>query len=72
MKINLTDRQAEALASWIAYLDAGPTDWEESSPADANLVRRVGDKLAGERLMHRKLKTANALQAASLKATKAD
>ena len=53
--LKITDKQAEALAQWIAHLDVAPTDFEEGSPNDAMLVRRVGDKLAAERLALRKM-----------------
>jgi hypothetical protein len=54
IRLTITESQAEALGRWIAYLDVAPTDFEESSPKEAAAVRRVGEKLAVERVAIRR------------------
>ena len=54
IRLTITEAQAEALGRWIAYLDVGPSDFEESSPKEAAAVRRVGEKLAVERVALRR------------------
>lgn len=42
----LTADKARALCTWIQHLDAGPTDFEECNPKDAERCRHAGEIIA--------------------------